>query len=166
MRCAIAFATLIAASTLAQAQTPAGPSSLQETYGDWIVACVSREGSRRCVMAQRLQQQDGRQVAAMELAPAGDGLSGMLVMPFGLAFDEGVTLAVDGGALAERRFSTCLPGGCLVPLSAEAGDVSRLAAGERLEIAAVANETGEPVELAMSLSGFAAAHERLAELAR
>ncbi|WP_349371619.1 invasion associated locus B family protein [Salinarimonas sp.] len=170
MRPALASILVVVGLTVSplpvKAQAPAAPSSLQETYGDWTVACATRAGARRCVMAQRLVQQDGRQIAGIELAETDVGLSGMLVMPFGLLLDEGTALSVDGALLTQARFSTCLPGGCLVPLVLDPVAVSRLAGGERLEIAATANETREPFGLGMSLEGFSAARERLSELAR
>ncbi len=44
-------------------------------------------------------------------APEGDTVSGMVVMPFGLALDSSVTLQVnDKPAMPELRFRTCLPG--------------------------------------------------------
>ena len=43
-----------------------------------------------------IAQQDGRRVVALELTiNASDMASGILVMPFGLALDHGVALAVD-----------------------------------------------------------------------
>jgi len=99
------LAILLATGPAAQAQMPVGPSSLQETYGDWTVACLTQETIRRCAMAQRLVQQDERQVVAAELSLADEGMSGLLVLPFGLALERGVALAVDGAPLASARFS-------------------------------------------------------------
>ena len=63
-----------------------------------------------------------------------------------------------------RDSRTCLPAGCIVPLSLAAGDVERLASGETLELGAVAAENNQPVTLSLSLNGFSAALQRLRSL--
>jgi len=158
-------AILLAAGPAAQAQMPAGPSSLQKTYGDWTVACITQEAVRRCAMAQRLVQQDGRQVAAAEFSLADEGISGVLVLPFGLALESGVVLAVDGAPLASARFSTCLPGGCLVEVSVTPEAAADLVAGVQFEIEAIANDSEDRVQIILPLAGFTEARDRLLQLA-
>src|SRR3546814_15001014 len=88
------------------------------TYQDWIVACQARDDAARCVMTQiRTAPRTGQRVLAIELRAAGEEtVAGVLVMPFGLALSKGVALRVDDGAGEPASdFSTCLPGGCLVP---------------------------------------------------
>jgi len=106
-----------AASTL-----PGGASSLQETYDDWQVVCGQQGGVKRCAMVQQQISKENRQrVLDIELWPAGDKLQGALMLPFGLALDQGVTLQVDDAAPGQPlHFRTCLPGGCVVPLSFDA----------------------------------------------
>ena len=164
-RIALVVAMLLATGTAAPAQMPAGPSSLQETYGDWTVACITQEAVRRCAMGQRLLQPDGRQVAAIEFSLADEGMSGLLVLPFGLALERGVVVAVDGAPLAPARFSTCLPGGCLVALSVMPDATSRLDAGADFEIEAIANDSSDRVRFTLPLAGFTEALERLKQLA-
>ncbi|WP_280953504.1 invasion associated locus B family protein [Phyllobacterium phragmitis] len=54
-------------------------------------------------------------------APAGNTVTGTLIMPFGLALDAGVTFEIDDKpAMQPVRFRTCLPGGCLVNVSFDA----------------------------------------------
>jgi len=159
---------MLVPATTAQAQTavPPGPSSLQETYRNWNVVCVQQEAQRRCVLAQQLSQQDGRRVLAFELS-TDDGVetaTGMLVLPFGLALDEGVTLTVDDAAPERVRFSTCLPVGCLVPLTLAAPALAQLRAGRALNLAVAASDTGDVVEFTISLDGFGAAFARLLKL--
>lgn len=46
-------------------------------------------------------------------------LASTLILPFGLLLEAGATLQDDDGQpLEPLRFSTCLPAGCVVPLSA------------------------------------------------
>ena len=169
---AVVFALVLGCAG-ATAQTPApalpgGASSLQETFEDWQVSCAVQGTVRLCRMAQQQRQKDGNQlVLAVELAPAAkDGVAGLLVLPFGLRLADGVTLQIDEGKPSPAlAFSTCLPGGCLVPLGLDAGFVRALRSGAALKIGARANDGGQAVALAVSLKGFAAAHDRLKVLA-
>ena len=58
------------------------------------------------------------------------------------------------------RFSTCVPAGCLVPLSLDAETVAALRAGTALRIKAQDTDKKE-VTLSISLKGLAAALDRL-----
>ncbi|WP_291976476.1 invasion associated locus B family protein [Chelatococcus sp.] len=145
---------------------PGGASSLQETYGDWRVACVVRETERLCSLSQQHSQQNGQRVLAIEIVPSAENAAnGTLALPFGLHLSAGVTLTVDdqpiGGALP---FSTCLPAGCLVPLALDSQTIERANAGSRLAIGATASNTGAPMSFTLSLEGFAAAMARTREL--
>ena len=93
------------------------PTSLQETWDDWQVACMRREETRRvCAMSQTQVQEEGhRRILALEITaePGGETARGTLVLPFGLDLERGVSLAIDETAIANNlRFRTCLPGGC------------------------------------------------------
>lgn len=151
-----------------QADTlPGGASSLQESFGDWMVLCALPGGRKTCSLSQSQSDAQSRQrIVAIELAAGREGVvGGALAMPFGLVLAEGVSLKVDGGALGgQRAFRTCLPAGCIVPLSLAAGDVERLASGETLELGAIAAENNQPVTLSIPLDGFAAALQRLRAL--
>jgi invasion protein IalB len=144
---------------------PGGASSLQETYQDWSLAC---QGSPKavCAVSQQQTQQNGQRVLAVELRKGADGgVSGNLVLPFGLLLDAGATLQIDDGQpRAPLGFSTCLPGGCLVPLSLDAKTVATLRAGTALKIKVQGMDKKE-IALSVSLKGLAAALDRLKALA-
>lgn len=146
---------------------PGGASSLQETYQDWQVGCALSDGAKVCSMSQEQRNvQTQQRVLAAGLVVEGPGLGGALVLPFGLQLDSGVSLQVDDAApLGTKSFSTCLPGGCVVPLTFDAALVETLAASAALKIAAKADGSGEDVALEVSLKGFSQAWKRLAELA-
>lgn len=167
---AAAMAAFVALSAPAVAQDaastlPGGASSLQETYQDWSLAC---QGTPKavCAVSQQQTQQNGQRLLAMELGKSADGgVSGNLVLPFGLLLDVGATLQVDDGQpRAPLRFVTCLPGGCLVPLSFDAKTVAALRAGTALKIKVKAIDQKE-MTFAVSLKGLAAALDRLKALA-
>ena len=146
---------------------PGGASSLNETYKDWTVACVQQGTTKRCVLSQAQKQQNGRRVLAIELnAPAGNTVSGTLVLPFGLALDSGVTFQIDEKpAMKPIRFRTCLPAGCLVNVTFDAATLVALRAGALLKIKTTA-DGGAATPFSISLQGFGTALDRVAALAR
>lgn len=155
---------------LAQAQTgisdlPGGASSLSETYKDWSVSCTHLGSQKRCAFSQVQIRQDGQRVLAVELeAPSGNMLSGVIVLPFGLAFESDVVLQIDDmPAMAPVRFRTCLPVGCLVPLALDAPTLVALRSGTVLKVSAVA-DGGAAIPFSISLAGFGSALDRVAAL--
>ena len=147
---------------------PGGASSLNETHGDWRVACAAPDGAVRCAIAQTQVSGENRQrVLAIELTAieGGKAASGTLVLPFGLKLDDGVSLAIDEAApLRSLRFSTCLPAGCLVPLTFDQDAVAGMQAGTALRVKAAANDSAQEINFSISLSGFPSALARVAEL--
>ena len=142
---------------------PGGASSLQETYQDWSLSCRSMP-KVVCTISQRQTQQDGQRVLAVELRTSDEAVSGTLVLPFGLHLDVGITLQIDdAAALKPLRFSTCLPTGCLVPLSFDPKTVAALRAGSTLHVKAQSIDARE-LTFSVSLKGFASALERLKAL--
>lgn len=95
------------------------------------------------------------------------------MLPFGLLLDNGVALRLENKPLgAQLRFRTCLPAGCLVPLSFDAATLSRLRRGTTLDVEAVADSdqqraTGKLLPLprkvmfSISLKGFAEGLDRI-----
>ncbi len=155
--------------TNAPSSLPNGATSINETYQDWVVLCAAGDKGRNCVMTQQQRRQDTNQlVLAVEFdSIAADEIKGMMVLPFGLRLADGVTLQVDDGAASRPvAFSTCLPAGCIVPLSFDAAMVRTLRAGTTLKLVAKAHDSGQDVALGVSLKGFAAAQDRAAALAK
>ncbi len=160
---------------VAQAQTdrlaasglPGGASSLNETYEDWRVACAMQAAVKHCVLSQVQTQENGQLVLAMELnAPKGDTVSGTLVLPFGLALDQGVTFQIDGNpAMQPARFRTCLPVGCIVSLNFDTPSQVALRAGAALKLNATA-DGGATTAFSISLKGFGTALDRVTALSR
>lgn len=151
----------------AAAALPGGATSLQETHGDWVVGCAVQGAAKRCGVTQEQTNQQTRQrVLAVELAPAGDRIEGILLLPFGLALDQGVALQIDEHAPGPTlRFRTCLPAGCVVPVSFDARQAAALRAGTALK-ARVTPDGSQPTTLSISLKGLGSALDRTAVLTR
>jgi invasion protein IalB len=159
--------TLVAPSGVPAAELPGGVGSLMENFGDWVVACRAQNGVSGCVVRQVQTKGDkGQQMLTAELRNlAGGKVDGALLVPFGLALSRGLTVKVDEGAGETRfEFSTCLPGGCLVPVKFDAATVTAMTSGTALRLSATALATGETVAMRISLKGLSAALSRAAEL--
>jgi invasion protein IalB len=166
--CALLAGTLPASAQDPASTLPGGASSLQETYGDWLVACSQLETGKRCTFSQRQARQDGQRVLGVELAVTPQQIvTGALVLPFGLELDAGVSLQVDDTeARPPLRFSTCLPAGCVVPLAFDAPMLIALRRGSALKLNVRAAGATEPLSFSISLRGFSAALDRISELVR
>jgi len=169
---AVLAASIASGPAVAQSQPastlPGGASSLQETYQDWSVSCVQQGAGKRCVLTQVQNQQNGQRVLAIELnAPAGNKVTGSAILPFGLALASGVILQVDDEAASapSLAFRTCLPGGCIVPLSFDAPAIVALRAGAALQLKAVSDD-GREIPFSISLKGFSTALDRVNTLSR
>lgn len=152
---------------------PGGASSLQESYQDWTIVCATQAAAdgkapvKRCAMTQQqTTQQGGQRVLAVELKLVGANFEASLFLPFGLALEKGVTLQIDDGQVTQPyRFRTCLPAGCLVPLTFDAAYITALQKGMSLKLKAAA-DGGADTPFAISLKGFGTATARLAALAK
>lgn len=144
---------------------PGGAQSLSETFEDWQVACAMPQGVKRCAIGQQQSDAKTRQrLLSVELQPQGAGAEGLLVMPFGLALDKGVTLKAGEAEVGPAlRFSTCLPQGCIVPVRLDARALGLIRKAASLTIGA-AGADGQPVAFSVSLKGFSAALDRAAAL--
>ncbi|MDQ8730429.1 invasion associated locus B family protein [Bradyrhizobium sp. LHD-71] len=151
------------------ATLPNGASSINETYGDWTVDCRLAEGRKQCLLSQAQgNSQTGQRVYAIELRPPADGKTdGTILMPFGLNLDSGAILKLDDKDLGKGlRFSTCVPQGCLLPLSFPTVATDALRKGAKLVVASLNLSSGDAVTFNVSLNGFGAALDRMIQLAR
>lgn len=158
-----------AQTAVADSSLPNGASSINETYGDWTVICGIVEDDKVCTFSQtHTSNQNGQRVFGIELQPPADGrTNSVILLPFGLKLDDGVTLKVDEQTLEpSARFSTCVPAGCLVPVAFPAEATEAMKRGEKLVVTANSAGGGEPRTFTISLNGFMAAFNRTAELAR
>ncbi|HEY4374705.1 MAG TPA: invasion associated locus B family protein [Burkholderiales bacterium] len=144
---------------------PDGANAIQETFGDWRVACLTRDKVKRCSMTQEQANSKTQQrVLAIELGGGADKLEGILVLPFGVALERGVALQLDDqAAQAPLRYSTCLPAGCIVPVRFDAKFVTALRGGTALK-GKIGVEGAPDQTFSISLKGFGTALDRLVVL--
>lgn len=145
---------------------PNGATSLSETYDDWVLNCQATDKGPGCVLSQVLSQQDGQRVLTISISPveANGTYAASLILPFGLELAAGVSLALDDkpseGVLP---FKTCLPAGCIVPVTWPVSQYEALGGGTTLKINAQ-SAANEPFSLSVSLKGLSAAGKRAQEI--
>lgn len=147
---------------------PGGASTLTETFEDWTVSCSSGNGSTQCVVSQTQMQKNGQRVLDVRLSPVADkeGNNASLTLPFGLEFARGVTVQLDDGKPGKPlSFKTCLPGGCIVPLSLDKTMTDAMRKGTALKLTASSTQNTD-VSLVVSMKGFGAALDRATALAQ
>lgn len=151
----------------AQTALPGGAQAINETFQDWQVTCMQPQGVKRCaVNQQQLDEKTRQRVLAFELQPRGDKAEGVLVLPFGLVLDRGVTLKAGDAELGPAlRFRTCLPQGCVVSLSLDSKAMAVLRKATVLTIGVI-GDADQPANLSVSLKGFSSAFDRAVALMR
>lgn len=139
---------------------------LEEHYQDWTVSCERADIASTCSIYQQLyHSQTQQRMLAIELKRQASVFSGVIVVPFGLRVDRSIRLLVDtnlpGYDVAVR---TCVPAGCVIPVSFSEDFGAQLQRGSALNLNAV-TDNDETVGLVFSLYGFSAATARLDEIA-
>jgi invasion protein IalB len=151
------------------AQLPNGASSVNETYADWTVNCRLIDGQKQCLLMQTQgNSQTKQRLFEIELQMPRDGkVEGTILMPFGLKLDSGALLKLDEKDFgAGLRFSTCLPQGCLLPVSWQTPSIDAMKKAKMLTVASLNLNSGEVVAFRISLDGFAPAVARIVELGK
>jgi invasion protein IalB len=149
-----------------EAATQEDPSTIVETYRDWVVRCDSASpGGRRCEMAQELRQADQRLVFATLVQHAQDGMARIVfIAPFGLSLREGLRLEKEGLELEALTFATCYATGCIAEATIDREALGQLLDGESIGVA-MTSMTGDRVDITVSLAGFGGAWRRLESFA-
>jgi len=150
------------------APLPGGASTLAETYQDWSVNCQAVKDATQCLLSQaQNSSQSGQRVLAVQLHRGAEGnAEGELVMPFGLNLSKGASIKIDEAPLSTVAFSTCLPGGCIAPLSFNAKQLGRLKTANNLQIMVTGLTPTQPLVFKVSLKGFGKALERIVTLTK
>lgn len=155
------------ASSEPAAELPNGASSITENFSDWTVSCRIDGGQKLCALSQAQgNKQTGQRSFAIELTTPRNGKTdGVILMPFGLKLDAGAVLKLDDKDLGQGlRFSTCIPGGCLLPVSFPTVATEAMKNGTTLLVTSVELSNGQAVTFSVSLKGFPAALKRVTDL--
>jgi invasion protein IalB len=154
-----------AAAASGPAQWPAGARSVSESYGDWTMNCTREDNRTDCVIIQSQgDRRTGKRLFSVELRVPKDGRTeGLILMPFGLQIEPGVTFKLDDRALGKGApYSYCVADGCLVPISLPTLATDAMKTAQSLTVTAKKPDSEEPTVITVPLSGFAAAYARSA----
>jgi len=146
---------------------PGGASEIQETHGDWRVRC--QQGKElTCVVVQQQADKDTRQlVLGVELkAVSAQKAEGTILLPFGLAVSQPVAVQIDETPATTLPFRTCVPVGCLVPVTFDGTRLSELKKGTVLTVKANAPDGVQETVFRISLSGISGALDRALALGK
>lgn len=150
-----------------KAAWPAGADTVTETYGEWTTSCARAEAQVACmVMQTQGDRNTGRRQFAFELRTPKDGRAeGVILMPFGLAIEPGVSFKLDEATLGKGAFYiSCTAEGCLVPVSFPTLATDSMKTAKALVVTGKKASNDEAVTITLPLAGFATAFERAAAL--
>jgi invasion protein IalB len=138
--------------------------------GDWAFRCLkAEEGSvDPCQLYQLLADSSGNSVAEVSIFPlSGSGRAAAgatIVAPLETLLTQQLTLSVDGGAARRYPFTFCNTAGCVSRVGFTDEEVAQFKRGNTATITMVpAAAPDEQVELTVSLSGFTAGFDELAQ---
>lgn len=146
-----------------------GQQYLADIYNDWALRCLKvEEGEDPCQMYQLLRDADGNEVAEIAIVPlanSGQAVAGAtIVVPLETLLPEQLTLRVDGGQARRFPFNFCNVGGCVTRVGLTSQDIGLFRRGAQATLSMVpAAAPDQTVTVTMSLSGFTAAFEAVAQ---
>jgi invasion protein IalB len=150
------------------AQAPAGQPEVK-TIGDWIVRCFPINSPSPCDMFQEQDTKENRQrVVSVSIAfiPSLDRHAIQVAVPLEVSLPKGLVIQTDAFTSKPLPFRRCDRMGCYVEMPIDNAAIANLSkSGPNGKIKVVA-DNGKSVELNLSLKGFSAAHDSMAEQAR
>jgi invasion protein IalB len=157
----------VAAQAPAHAAWPTGASTVSESYGDWTMTCTRPNEKVTCIVAQSQgDSQTGRRKFAVELQTPVDGRSqGLVLMPFGLSIEPGVTFKLDEQTLGKGApYTSCGVDGCFVPISFPTLALDGMRTAKKLFVTGQKASGSDPATIAVPLEGFPQALDRAVAL--
>ena len=156
-------ALLVPSPAPASATWPNGAASVSESYGDWTMTCTREGGRPSCAVLQTQgDRRTGRRQFSIELRTPRDGRAeGMILMPFGLQIEPGVTFKIDDRVLGKGApYTSCVSDGCLVSISLPTVATDTMQTAQNMSVSGVKPDAKEPAAIQVPLTGFAAAFAR------
>ena len=152
-----------------EAQNGPGSTYIGGEFGDWQQRCTRlAEGEDRCQLYQLLEDGNGTSVAEISVFPLPAGnqaaAGATIVTPLETLLPAGITLSVDGNEARRYPFEFCAQQGCIARVGftdAEVNQFKRGAASTMIIRPAAAPD--QEITLTVSLSGFTAGYEAIAE---
>lgn len=128
----------------------------------WVKICNRDPQSNKnlCLITQELRSDSGQLLASVAIREAeGEARKSLLVsVPVGMLIRPNVRLQIDGGRESEIPYSICFPNACYAEMAIDAGFVSQMKAGGKMQITTL-NQQAKAVRFDMTLIGFTAAYD-------
>lgn len=162
-----AEATPAAAPAPAHAAWPTGASTVTESYGDWSMTCTHPGETVTCIVAQSQgDSKTGRRKFGIELQTPKDGRAeGIVLMPFGLSIEPGISFKLDEQTLGKGApYTACGPDGCFVPISFPTLALDGMRTAKKLFVIGHKSGGSDDATITVPLEGFAQALDRAVAL--
>ena len=160
-------ATPAAAPAPTHAAWPTGANSVTESYGDWSITCTHPGEKITCIVAQAQgDSQTGRRKFGIEFQTPKDGRAeGIVLMPFGLSIEPGITFKLDDQVLGKGApYSACGPDGCFVPIGFPTPALDGMRTAKKLFVIGHKSGSSDDATITVPLEGFAQALDRAVAL--
>lgn len=152
---AAGFTTTAAAQGAAQGQQPAPENA-------WLKICNTDPQANKelCLITQELRTDAGQFLASVAIRETpGEARKALLVsVPVGMVLRPGVQMQIDGGDATKVDYSICFPNACYAELAIDAGFITRLKGGGKLQLTTY-NQQGKAVRFELTLIGFTSAYD-------
>lgn len=152
------------ALALAAAAIFFSPVHAQEADGagtnNWLVNCSNQllPSQMRCEMSQSIvSQQTSQRVGSMRIFRADESDVLEIIVPFGVNVADGITLSVDGNAIATLPFQSANSNGLYTSIELSGEVAAAFKQGGKV-LAGVRNSFGQGFEIEFVLTGFTVAH--------
>lgn len=145
---------------------PEVPELSTEVFDDWELRCTA--DNSECFLYQLVTNDAGdpvSEITVIALPPGGEAVTGATVVtPLGTLLTAGVKFRIDGGQVRQYPFSWCLRSGCFARFGFDANGLASLKAGNSAHMILQAIDIpDQPINLQISLKGFTAGYNALAE---
>ncbi|UWR04725.1 invasion associated locus B family protein [Ruegeria conchae] len=143
----------------------------KEQSGDWKISCIKSDASQDpCAMVQILNNQQGDPIAEVSIGKLPQGGAAVawanVVVPLETLLQAQLAVSIDGAPRKLYNYHHCVPVGCLAQLGLTQGDIDAMRSGSTAVLSLVpARLPDQVLNMEMSLSGFTAAFDGLAESA-
>jgi invasion protein IalB len=167
---AVFLGALVSGAALAQAPAAAPPPPPEvKNIGDWLVRCYPAQTQSPCDMYQ--QQNDAKsqqRVLAVSIAyiPHIDKHAIQISVPLGVSVTRGVVLQAGSYTSPAMPYRRCDRGGCYVEMLLDNPVIDQLNHAGDNALLKITADDGKNYQLKISLNGFTAAHDSMAEQAR
>jgi invasion protein IalB len=171
----LGFTALLSGAALAQQLDAPAPGAAPlgtpdvKNVGDWAVRCYPTQNASPCDMFQQSNDKNTQQrVLAISIAyiPHLDRHAIQVSVPLGVSLAAGVVVHTASFSSPALPFRRCDRTGCYVEMLIDNSIVTQLSSGGDTAGVKIVSDDGKNYDLKLSLNGFAAAHDSMAEQAR